>query len=110
MYSNVRKFWVEPHTGVVVDRLEQQNNTLDYQGTSRITTTQADARFTPKTVKENTDKYGPLGEQLNIVRNIVPVVALVLGVLLLVAGIAVGRRPRRGAAEHPHRAPVAAGR
>lgn len=92
MYSNVRTLWVEPETGVVVKRTEAQNNTLDYQGQSRVTTTEVTTGFDDATVQANVDEYGSQASLLHLVRAVVPQVSFVLGLLMLVGGIVLGRR------------------
>lgn len=92
MYSNTRTLWVEPNTGVIIKRQEAQDNTLDYDGEPRITTTKVTATFDAKTVKANVDEYGPLGTQLHLLRAVLPWVSLFLGVLCIVVGLVVSRR------------------
>lgn len=92
MYSNTRTLWVEPHTGVVIKRQEEQNNTLDYQGEPQITTTKVTTGFDDKTVKANADEYGSLGTQLWLLNTIAPWVGLIVGLLCIVAGLILLRR------------------
>ncbi len=93
MYSNVRTLWVEPHTGVIIKRTEEQNNTFDYEGQPRITTTKVTTGYDDKTVQANIDEYGSLATQLNLLRVTVPIIALILGVLMLIGGLVLARRP-----------------
>jgi hypothetical protein len=95
MYSNTRTLWVEPNTGVILKRQEAQNNTLDYDGEPRITTTKVTTGYDDKTVKQNADEYGTLGTELNLLRNILPWVAVGIGILCVLAGLLVNRRPAR---------------
>lgn len=88
VYANERTLWVEPHTGVVIDRAEQQRSTLRYQGEDVITTTEVGTSYSDETVQSRIDEYGPLSSQLNLVRNILPFVGLIAGVLLIVVGLA----------------------
>lgn len=92
MYSVDRTLLVEPHTGVIIKRVEAQDNTIDYNGVPQITTTKATVTYDEKTVRKNIDDYGSQGSMLNLVRNVVPQVLFVAGLLLLVGGIFVGRR------------------
>lgn len=92
MYSNVRTLWIEPNTGVVINRTEQINNTIAYDGSDRITATGATNVFTEETIQENADTYGPLGSQLNLVRSVLPPLFLILGLLLLVGGFVLSQR------------------
>ena len=96
MYSNVRTLWIEPNTGVILKREEQQNNTIRYEGEDRITTTQVVTGYDDATIKENADKYGPLGSLLNLVRNLLPLILLIVGPLLILGGLVLGRSGRAG--------------
>jgi hypothetical protein len=100
MYSVVRKLWVEPNTGVILKRSEQVLDTLNYDGQPRLTLTKVDTQYDAKTVKANADKYGSEGKMLHLVRSVVPLVSLLLGVLLLFLGIALGRRRDNATPEH----------
>ena len=93
MYSVKRKLWVEPNTGVILRRSEQVLQTLDYQGQPRLTLTKVNTQYDAKTVKANADKYGSEGRLLHLVRSVLPLVSLLLGLLLLVLGLALARRP-----------------
>lgn len=92
MYSNVRTLWVEPETGVVLKRTEAVNQTLDYQGQSRVTLTEVVTAFDDATVKANADEYGGQATLLHLVRAVVPQVSFVLGLVMLVSGLVLGRR------------------
>ncbi len=92
MYSNVRTLWVEPETGVVLKRTEAVNQTLDYQGQSRVTLTEVVTGFDDATVKANADEYGGQASLLHLVRAVVPQVSFVLGLTMLIAGVLLGRR------------------
>jgi len=94
MYSNTRTLWVEPVTGVVIKRTEVQDNTLNYEGEPRITTTKVTTGFDDATIKKNVDEYKPLASQLTLLRFTLPLVCLVLGLVLLVAGFVLARRRR----------------
>jgi hypothetical protein len=100
MYSNHRTLWVEPYTGVVIKRQEQQDSTLNYNGQPRLTTSKVTTGFDAKTVKQNADKYGPQGTQLHLLRSTLPLVGLVVGILCLLAGL-LAARGRRQAVHRP---------
>ncbi len=91
-YSNVRTLWVEPRTGVVIKRAEQQLNTIRYDGTDRVITTEVTTGFDDKTVKDNAETYGSLSTMLFLVRTLVPLLLLLLGLGLLVAVVVLTRR------------------
>lgn len=92
VYSNTRTFWVEPNTGAIINRTEEINNSIAYDGSDRITTTGATMKFTDDYIKSNADEYGPSGTMLGLARGVVPIALGVLGVLLLLAGLLLGRR------------------
>jgi hypothetical protein len=91
-YANTRTFWVEPATGVVMDRTEEQRATLQFEGEDRVTLTNADVRFSDETVQANVDEYGGKPTMLMLVRIVLPLVLGIGGVLLIVAGVLIGRR------------------
>jgi hypothetical protein len=98
MYSNTRTLWVEPNTGVIIKRAEAQNNTFDYEGEPRITTTKVTTGYDDATVAKNIKDYKSLGSQLHLLRSTVPLVCLILGLVLLVLGLVLAgrnREPRR---------------
>lgn len=95
MYSNVRTLWVEPNTGVIIKRAESQDNTLDYGGQPRITTTRVTTGYDDATVKKFADEYGSQGRLLHLVRSVIPQVLFVLGLILMAGGAVLGRRPMR---------------
>ncbi|MCX6395359.1 MAG: DUF3068 domain-containing protein [Propionibacteriales bacterium] len=103
MYSVDRTLWVEPHTGVIIKRVEAQDNTIDYQGVPQITTTKAVVTYDEKTVRKNIDDYGSQGTMLNLVRNVVPQVLFVVGLLMLIGGIFLGRRKATPAPAAPEK-------
>ena len=91
-YANTRTFWVQPATGVVIDRTEEQRATLRFEGEDRVTLTNADVRFSDETVQDNVDEYGGKPTMLMLVRIVLPLVLGIGGVLLIVAGVLIGRR------------------
>lgn len=94
MYSNNRTLWVEPNTGVIIKREEMQDNTIDYGGSPRITTTKVTTQYDAKTVKANADEYGTQGQLLFLLRAVLPWVSLGLGLLFLVVGFLLASRAR----------------
>ena len=92
MYSNTRTLWVEPNTGVIIDREEQQKSTIAYDGTDRITATEVVTSYDDATVTGNADKYGSLATQLNLVKNVLPLTFLILGAALIIVGFVLTRR------------------
>jgi hypothetical protein len=98
-YANTRTFWVEPETGVVLNRVEEQRATLQFEDEDRVTLTNADVRFSDETVKKNIDDYSSTPGLLKAVRVTLPIVLGVLGVLLVVVGLVIVRRRNRASAK-----------
>jgi len=92
MYANEKTLWVEPETGAVIDRNEHTVTTLAVDGEDRVTATDANLEYTDDTVAANVDDLGEKGGQLALARTTAPLVAGILGVVLLGLGILLGRR------------------
>jgi len=93
MYANTRTLWVEPVTGVIIRGQEDQHVVGDYQGKQVVTFTDVVIGYDDATVTDNVDTYKPKAMQLTIVKTWLPLVGSILGVLLLVIGLALlGRR------------------
>jgi len=102
MYANHRTFWVEPHTGVIIDRLEKVTSTLAYRGEDRLTLTKVATQYTDDTVQHNVETYGTLGKLLGLVRGPAPWAMGLAGLLLLALGTIFHFRDRvRGWAREP---------
>lgn len=87
-YTSSTQIFIEPLTGAIVDQTGDQ---------SRLTTDgdpvlSLDLAFTDAQVKHNVADAKSNVSLLNLVRTIVPIVSLILGLLLLVPGIALWRR------------------
>ena len=96
-YGNTRTFWVEPETGVVIKRQEEQSATLQIDGEDRATLTSVTTSYTDETVKANVDEYGPKASQLKLVRSTLPWVLGVGGAVLALLGLVLGRRGKKAA-------------
>lgn len=86
IYSNVRTIWIEPNTGAVIKGQEEQDSYAELDGERLFTITQADVGYSDEAIQANVDEYGPLGSQLNLIKNIVPVWGAIAGVVLLLVG------------------------
>jgi hypothetical protein len=93
-YSTVTQHWVEPTTGVVIDRVSETANTLALDGETLITTSGGTFQYTDEQVKENVDEYKGKASSLQAVHTTVPLVGVVLGLLLLLGGVLLSRRNR----------------
>lgn len=96
-YSNTRTFWVDPVTGVVLDRVEEQHQEFRV-GDKTLTALETTSKFTKETVDKNVEEYKSKSSQLAMVKSTIPLVLTILGVLLLLAGllmsILIGRRSK----------------
>ncbi|MBJ7355934.1 DUF3068 domain-containing protein [Nocardioides sp.] len=93
-YSTITQHWVEPTTGVVIDRVSETANTLALDGETLITTSGGTFQYTDEQVKENVDEYKGKASSLQAVQTTVPLVGIVLGLLVLLGGILLSRRNR----------------
>jgi hypothetical protein len=96
-YTNERDVWVDPTTGVVVKGQEQL-----YQYYARnadkpeVTVLKATLPFNEATIEYQIDQAKDGADKLNTFGRIVPIVAGILGVIALIAGIFLGTRGGRG--------------
>jgi DUF3068 family protein len=93
-YSTVTQHWVEPTTGVIIDRVSDTANTLALDGETVLTTSGGTFEYTDAQVKKNVDEYDGKASSLKAVHTLIPLVGIVLGLLLLVAGVLLARRNR----------------
>jgi hypothetical protein len=91
-YSNSRTLWVEPVTGAIIDRNDDALQTLGIDGEDRVTTTGAQLSYTDQQVKDNVEEYKTKASLLSKVHGLFPLLALILGVVALGAGVLLSRR------------------
>lgn len=96
-YSNKRTFWVDPVTGVVLDRVEDQKQEFRHDG-EKLTALETTSRFTKETVDTNVEEYKSKSALLKMVHTTLPIVFTILGIILLLGGLllslVIGRRGR----------------
>lgn len=96
-YSNTRTFWVDPVTGVVLDRVEDQKQEFRHNGKT-LNALETTSRFTPETVDKNVEDYKSKSSLLKMVHTTFPFAFTILGILLLLAGLLlsllIGRRSK----------------
>jgi hypothetical protein len=90
-YSSDKFIYVEPLTGAIVNQSDDQSRVTD-EGDPFLALNIA---FTDEQVKTSVEDAQDNVDQLNLVRNTLPIVSLVLGVVLLVPGILLWRRASR---------------
>lgn len=97
-YSNERTFWVDPVTGVIIDRVEDQHQEFRHGGESvnALTTTSS---FTQETVDTNVEDYKSSSKLLALVHTTLPIAFTAIGLVLLLLGLVlsviIGRGKRR---------------
>ncbi|MEV0619476.1 DUF3068 domain-containing protein [Nonomuraea sp. NPDC050404] len=97
-YDGKTTFWVEPTTGSPVRQEQQRHEVLKTQdGVERSAAFIATAKMTDETVAGLVNDAETGLNTINLLRNTIPLVLLVVGVVFVVAGVILGRR-RPGAA------------
>jgi hypothetical protein len=100
-YSNLRTVWVEPTTGIIVDGSEDQLQTLHGpDGTDQLTLIKASLSFDDATVAHYAKLATDNKNTLTLIGTTVPIIALLLGIVLIVVGVLMARgRGDAGAAD-----------
>ncbi|WP_232326600.1 DUF3068 domain-containing protein [Microbispora sp. ATCC PTA-5024] len=94
VYDGVNTFWVEPNTGVPVKEEQQRHEVLKTaDGVERMPALIATASFTPQTVSDLVNTARDNMGQITLVKTTLPLASLVLGLVLVVAGVLLLRRP-----------------
>ncbi|WP_052592496.1 DUF3068 domain-containing protein [Luteipulveratus mongoliensis] len=90
LYENTRTLWVEPETGVIIKLQENQHQVLriDQPGAKEVNALTTKSVFTDKTIKDNVDEYKTKVVLLKILRLWAPLALGILGLLLLLGGLA----------------------
>jgi hypothetical protein len=109
VYSNVKTIWVEPATGIIVKGQQAVNQVLEPTsgGGKDLTLLDGVLTYDDATVRANAKDAADAAGQLRLLSTILPVGALVVGLVLLVVGLLLlrapeGRRVRRVEGEsHP---------
>lgn len=98
-YSNTRTFWVDPVTGVVLDRVEDQFQEFRHGG-EKLTALKTTSSFTQETVDKNVEEYKSKSAKLEMVHSTLPLIFIIVGLLLLLTGLVlsllINRRGRAG--------------
>lgn len=105
-YAATQTVWVDPKTGAFVD----QEGTQDVALADGSKVLDVEVSYTDDTVKKNVATAKDNGRSLFLIGTVGRFVAPIVGVVLIVVGLVLLRRPRRSTAEHSQRTPVAAGR
>jgi Porin PorA len=98
-YQNVRTVWVEPRTGVIVKGNEQNKTTLrNGQGEDKVTVVQFDLTFEEATQRSQADLAEDSMSSIQLITLWLPLLALVIGLILVAAGVLLMREAPRPAA------------
>jgi len=106
IYSNTKTLWVEPATGIIVKAQQDATQVLETPGGEQVLTLiDAVLTYDDATVDKNADDAASGANRLRLLGTILPVAALLLGLILVVAGLVLLRSPegRRvaGGERHP---------
>jgi hypothetical protein len=93
MYANTKTIMIEPVTGAIVDQRQVQTSTLAVNGEDRLTTTAATISYTKAQVAANVKDFKSKATQLSLVKSTLPLVGIILGLLAIVGGVLLSRRP-----------------
>ena len=100
VYGNTRTVWVEPTSGIVVRGQESVRQTLrNLNGQDVITLLDGTLAYNDQTVAKQADAARQARSDLNLIRTTLPLGAAVVGLLLIVAGLVIGRGRRPRAAD-----------
>ncbi|MFC0002555.1 DUF3068 domain-containing protein [Micromonospora siamensis] len=105
-YSNTRTLWVDPVTGSYVNVREQQRKELRPDTGTPTVLLDADFNYTDETVSRSAETVKDNRFKIGLISLWGPIVAGVLGLIALVAGVWLVTRPNGGAARHRADAPV----
>ncbi|GAA5152976.1 DUF3068 domain-containing protein [Nocardioides marinquilinus] len=90
-YTDRKEIWIEPLTGSIVNQTDQQER-VDSDGNPFIS---VDIAFTDEEVTESVDEAKSNVSKLNLVRKTVPIIGYVVGIPLLLVGVALSLLARR---------------
>lgn len=102
IYSNTKTLWVEPATGIIVKAQQDATQVLETQGGEQVLTLiDAVLTYDEATVEANADDAASGANRLRLLGTILPVAALLLGLISVGAGLVLlrppeGRRVARG--------------
>ncbi|RKN37716.1 DUF3068 domain-containing protein [Micromonospora endolithica] len=104
-YSNTRTVWIDPVTGSFLNVREVQRKTLVPNTGAPVDVLNADFAYNEETIKGSVERAKDSRNSLNLLGVYAPVGAALLGLVLILAGLLVGRQGATVAAgEARHRA------
>jgi Porin PorA len=102
IYSNLKTLWVEPTTGIIVKAQQDATQVLETPGGEQVLTLlDATLTYDEATVDSNADDASSGANRLRLLGTILPLAALLLGLVAIAAGLVLlrspeGRRVARG--------------
>ena len=102
VYTNLKTLWVEPTTGIIVKAQQDATQVLETPGGEQVLTLiDAVLTYDEATVSSNADDAAGGANRLRLLGTILPVAALLLGLISVAAGLVLlrspeGRRVARG--------------
>jgi hypothetical protein len=102
VYTNLKTLWVEPTTGIIVKAQQDATQVLETPGGEQVLTLlDAVLTYDEATVEQNADDAASGANRLRLLGAILPIAALVLGLISVAAGLVLlrfpeGRRVARG--------------
>jgi hypothetical protein len=102
VYTNLKTLWVEPTTGIIVKAQQDATQMLETPGGEQVLTLiDAVLTYDQATVEQNADDAASGANRLRLLGTILPIAALLLGLISVAAGLVLlrspeGRRVARG--------------
>jgi hypothetical protein len=102
VYTNLKTLWVEPTTGIIVKAQQDATQVLETPGGEQVLTLiDAVLTYDEATVEQNADDAASGANRLRLLGTILPIAALLLGLIAVAAGLVLlrspeGRRVARG--------------
>ncbi|MEH1028073.1 DUF3068 domain-containing protein [Micromonospora profundi] len=107
VYSNTRTLWVDPVTGSYVNVREQQHKELRPNTGTPTVLLDADFNYTDDTVSRSVETVKGNRFKIGMISLWGPIIAGVLGLIALIAGVWLVTRPNGGSARHRAEGPSA---
>jgi Porin PorA len=94
VYTNLKTLWVEPTTGIIVKAQQDATQVLETPGGEQVLTLiDAVLTYDEATVEQNADDAASGASRLRLLGAILPIAALVLGLISVAAGLVLLRFP-----------------
>jgi hypothetical protein len=97
-YQNQVTYWIDPTTGVLLNVTENEKLTLESSGTQALLLLDANFAATQASINRAVAQDNSGRSKVSLVNTILPLVTGIVGVVLLIAGILLARRPREDVA------------